>query len=49
MGWSIDCAPLIIAAIPALPARSCVVDGEAIACEKKGLSVFENDPLAAAR
>jgi bifunctional non-homologous end joining protein LigD len=26
MGWSIDCAPL--------KARSCVVDGKAIACEK---------------
>jgi bifunctional non-homologous end joining protein LigD len=33
--------PLIIAAVAALPARSCVVDGEAIACEKNGLSVFE--------
>jgi bifunctional non-homologous end joining protein LigD len=33
--------PLIIAAVAALPARSCVVDGEAIACERNGLSVFE--------
>jgi bifunctional non-homologous end joining protein LigD len=33
--------PLIIAAVAALPARSCVVDGEAIVCEKNGLSVFE--------
>jgi bifunctional non-homologous end joining protein LigD len=33
--------PLIVAAVAALPARSCVVDGEAIACEKNGLSVFE--------
>jgi bifunctional non-homologous end joining protein LigD len=30
--------PLIMAA---LPARSCVVDGEAIACDERGLSVFE--------
>jgi ATP-dependent DNA ligase len=33
--------PLIVAAIAALPARSCVLDGEAIACDEKGLSVFE--------
>jgi bifunctional non-homologous end joining protein LigD len=33
--------PLIIAAVAALPARSCVVDGEAIACDERGLSVFE--------
>jgi bifunctional non-homologous end joining protein LigD len=36
-----DRFPLIIAAVAALPARSCVVDGEAIVCEKNGLSVFE--------
>jgi ATP-dependent DNA ligase len=28
-----DRFPLIIDAIAALPARSCVIDGEAIACE----------------
>ena len=33
--------PLIVAAVEALPARSCVVDGEAIACDERGLSVFE--------
>ena len=33
--------PLIVAAVAALPARSCVVDGEAIACDERGLSVFE--------
>ncbi len=33
--------PLIVAAIEALPARSCVVVSEAIACDAKGLSVFE--------
>jgi bifunctional non-homologous end joining protein LigD len=27
--------PLVIAAIAALPARSCVVDGEAIACDER--------------
>jgi ATP-dependent DNA ligase len=33
--------PLVVAAVAELPARSCVVDGEAIACDEKGLSVFE--------
>ena len=33
--------PLIVAAMAALPARSCVVDGEAIACDENGLSVFD--------
>jgi len=33
--------PLIAAAIAALPARSCVVDGEAIAVDDNGLSVFD--------
>lgn len=30
-----------MAAVPGLPARSFVVDGEAIACDENGLSVFE--------
>ena len=33
--------PLAAAAIDALPARSCIVDGEAIACDASGLSVFD--------
>jgi bifunctional non-homologous end joining protein LigD len=33
--------PLIVGTIAALPARSCVLDGEAIACDERGLSVFE--------
>ena len=33
--------PLAAAAIATLPARSCVVDGEAIAVDDKGLSVFD--------
>ncbi len=33
--------PLIVAAITALPVRSCALDGEAIACDENGLSVFE--------
>jgi bifunctional non-homologous end joining protein LigD len=33
--------PLIVAAVAALPAVSCVIDGEAIACDERGLSVFE--------
>ena len=33
--------PLIISAVAALPARSCVIDGEAIVCDENGLAVFE--------
>jgi ATP-dependent DNA ligase len=33
--------PLVAAAITALPARSCVIDGEAIACDESGLAVFD--------
>ena len=33
--------PLILAAVAALPVQSCTVDGEAIACDERGLSVFE--------
>ena len=32
---------LIVEAIAALPVRSCVLDGEAIACDANGLSVFD--------
>ena len=35
-----DRFPLIVEAIAALPARSCVIDGEAIAVDDNGLSVF---------
>ena len=33
--------PLAVAAVAALPARSCIVDSEAIACDANGLSVFD--------
>jgi ATP-dependent DNA ligase len=33
--------PLIETAVDALPALSCVVDGEAIVCDKNGLAVFD--------
>ena len=33
--------PLAAAAIAALPARSCIVDSEAIACDANGLLVFD--------
>jgi ATP dependent DNA ligase domain len=33
--------PLIVEAVAALPVRSCVVDGEAVACDGSGLSIFE--------
>ena len=39
--------PLAVAAIAALPARSCIVDSEAIACDANGLSVFDLSGIAA--
>jgi bifunctional non-homologous end joining protein LigD len=33
--------PLIVEAVTALPVRSCVIDGEAVACDGNGLSIFE--------
>ena len=33
--------PLAVAAVATLPVRSCVIDGEAIACDQSGLAVFE--------
>ena len=33
--------PLAAAAVAALPGRSCLIDGEAIACDDNGLAVFE--------
>ena len=33
--------PLATTAVAALPARSCLIDGEAIACDQNGLAVFE--------
>ena len=38
--WS-DRFPLILAATTALKARSCLIDGEAVACDDNGLAVFE--------
>jgi len=32
---------LITSAVAALPARSCLIDGEAIVCDENGLAVFE--------
>jgi bifunctional non-homologous end joining protein LigD len=36
-----DRYPLIVEAVEALPVRSCVIDGEAVACDGQGLSIFE--------
>ena len=33
--------PLAAAAVAALPGRSCLIDGEAIACDDNGLAVFD--------
>jgi hypothetical protein len=32
---------LIAEAVNALPVQSCVIDGEAVACDGDGLSIFE--------
>jgi len=36
-----DRFPLVAAAVAGLSARSCIIDGEAIACDEKGLAVFD--------
>ena len=36
-----DRFPFIATAAKALPARSCVIDGEAIVCDENGLAVFD--------
>jgi bifunctional non-homologous end joining protein LigD len=33
--------PRIVEAVNALKVRSCLIDGEAVACDDNGLSVFE--------
>ena len=33
--------PLIATAVKSLPVRSCLIDGEAIVCDKSGLAAFE--------
>jgi bifunctional non-homologous end joining protein LigD len=33
--------PLIASAVAALPAQSCLIDGEAIVCDENGLAVYE--------
>lgn len=33
--------PFIAMALAALPARSCLIDGEAIMCDETGLAVFD--------
>jgi len=35
-----DHFPLIAMAVKSLPTRTCVIDGEAIVCNKNGLVVF---------
>jgi bifunctional non-homologous end joining protein LigD len=38
--WS-ELFPAVVAAVSALEARSCLIDGEAAVCDTQGLSVFE--------
>jgi bifunctional non-homologous end joining protein LigD len=33
--------PFIVMAVKSLPVRSCIIDGEAIVCDRSGLAVFE--------
>jgi bifunctional non-homologous end joining protein LigD len=33
--------PLIVEALERLPSRSCLIDGEAVACDENGLAVFK--------
>ena len=33
--------PLIVEALARLRSRSCIIDGEAVACDENGLAVFE--------
>jgi bifunctional non-homologous end joining protein LigD len=33
--------PPIVAAVAGLPVRSCIIDGEAIACDQSGLADFQ--------
>jgi bifunctional non-homologous end joining protein LigD len=33
--------PFLVMAVAKLPARSCLIDGEAIVCDEKGLAVFD--------
>ena len=33
--------PLVASAVAALPARSCLIDGEAVVCDENGLAVFD--------
>jgi bifunctional non-homologous end joining protein LigD len=33
--------PFVAMAVAALPARSCLIDGEAIVCDERGLAVFD--------
>jgi bifunctional non-homologous end joining protein LigD len=38
--------PLIVEALARLRSRSCVIDGEAVACDDNGLASFERIPPA---
>ena len=38
--WS-DRYPAVVAALNHLPIRSCLIDGEVVACDEKGLAVFD--------
>ena len=41
--------PFIAMAVSKLPVRSCLIDGEAIVCDKDGLAVFDRSAVMAAK
>ncbi len=40
--WS-ERLPAVVTALNMLKVRSCVIDGEAVVCDKQGLAVFKSD------
>jgi ATP-dependent DNA ligase len=41
--------PLIVEALARLRSRSCIIDGEAVACDDNGIASFESHPPAPGR
>jgi ATP-dependent DNA ligase len=41
--------PLIVEALARLRSRSCIIDGEAVACDDSGIAPFNRHPLSQLR